>query len=128
MNHNVCCYKIPLRHFELRSGMHILDMLMWNLRVCQSSGAQKYVILVRKLLSLIIFNNQLLRYSCWYNERYPISSFSPFCSVQLIYCYPRRQSCSPYNGTNSRHYHICRNKVYTTVMRRMIQKLYNNTV
>lgn len=124
MNHNVRCHKFPLRHFELRSGMHILDMLMWNLQVCQSSRAQKYILV--RVSFTHIFNNQLLRYSCWYNEWYPISSFSPFCSVQLKYCYPCRQSCSPYNGTNSRHYHICTNKVYTTVIPRMIQKLYNN--
>lgn len=57
MNHDVCYYKIPLRHFELRSGMHILDMLMWNLRVCQSSRAQKYVILESFFHSLYLITN-----------------------------------------------------------------------
>jgi hypothetical protein len=66
MNHNVRCHKFPLRHFELRSGMHILDMLMWNLQVCQSSRAQKYILV--RVSFTHIFNNQLLRYSCWYNE------------------------------------------------------------
>jgi hypothetical protein len=52
MNHNVCYYEIPLRHFELRTGMN-LDMLVERTSL---SRAQKHI-LVRKFLSLIIITD-----------------------------------------------------------------------